>query len=92
MTTLQVRVDKKTKEKARKVFASLGIDMSTGIKLYLQQVNLRKGLPFLLTTQNGLTVQKEQEILCAAQEAAKGKNVTKVMTQDEAIKYLDNMV
>lgn len=90
MTTLQIRIDEKTKKQAKKIFASLGLDMSTGIKLYLKQVMIRKGLPFLVTTENGLTLQEEQELLQAVHEAEKGINVTKAMDADEALGYLED--
>jgi addiction module RelB/DinJ family antitoxin len=37
-TTLQIRIDKKTKDAAQKAFHSMGLDMSSGVKLYLTQV------------------------------------------------------
>lgn len=92
MTTLQIRIDEKTKKQAKKIFNSLGLDMSTGIKLFLEQVNIRKGLPFLLTTENGLSLAQEQALLQAAQEAEKGINVTKAMDAEEAIEYLDALI
>lgn len=46
MTTLSVRVDSKVKKAAGKVFADLGLDLSTGVKIFLQQVITEKGLPF----------------------------------------------
>ena len=44
-TTIQIRIDKKTKENARKVFAKIGMDMSTAIKLFLNQAERTKSLP-----------------------------------------------
>lgn len=35
MTTIQIRIDPKTKAKAKKVFNKMGLDMSSGIRLYL---------------------------------------------------------
>ncbi len=46
MTTLQIRIDPKTKKAAAKVFKDLGIDMSSGIKLYLTQVARKEAIPF----------------------------------------------
>jgi len=37
-TTLQMRIDKETKDKAQKVFRSAGLDMSSGTRLLLSQV------------------------------------------------------
>ncbi len=48
MTTIQIRIDEKTKKEATKVFNDLGIDMSTGIKIYLKKIIYNKGIPFEL--------------------------------------------
>ena len=89
MTTIQIRIDEKTKKSAKKVFDEIGVDMSTAVKLYLRQVALQKGIPFPLVTKNGFTIQEETEILEAAKEARGGKKVTKALTQKEALKHLD---
>ncbi|MEO6078016.1 MAG: type II toxin-antitoxin system RelB/DinJ family antitoxin [Candidatus Andersenbacteria bacterium] len=75
MTTIQIRIDEKTKKGAQKVFDTLGMDMSAGIKAYLRQVMRKKGIPFPLYTENGYTVEEEQEILKSAKEAERGINV-----------------
>lgn len=46
MTTIQIRIDEKTKRKARKVFSKMGLDVSSGIKLYLAQVAREDAIPF----------------------------------------------
>ena len=88
MTTIQIRVDKKTKQQAAKIFDKLGLDMSSAVRIYLHQVALRKGLPFLSLTENGLTTEQEQQIIHAAQEARDGKNVSRGLKGAEAINYL----
>ena len=45
-TTLQIRIDKKMKDAAQKTFRSMGLDMSSGVKLYLAQVANEKRIPF----------------------------------------------
>jgi DNA-damage-inducible protein J len=62
-TTLQIRIDSKTKKDAQKVFKELGLDMSSGVKLFLQQVVNTESIPFPLRTANGFTVEKERKIL-----------------------------
>jgi addiction module RelB/DinJ family antitoxin len=49
MTTLNVRIDPKTKAAASKALADLGMDLSTGVKIFLTQVATEKGLPFTPT-------------------------------------------
>jgi mRNA interferase YafQ len=63
-TSIQLRIDAKTKREASKVFADLGMDISTGMKLYLRQVIREKSLPFRPgRTVNGFTPEYEQELL-----------------------------
>ena len=54
-TTIQVRLDKRTKDQAQKVFRMLDISMSEAIKLFLRQVALQRGIPFDLKIPNALT-------------------------------------
>ena len=46
MTTMNIRIDEKTKKAARKALEGIGLDLSTGVKLFLNQVVIEKGLPF----------------------------------------------
>jgi len=89
-TTLQIRIDKKTKNATRKILEKLGLDMSTAIKIYFNKINHCKGLPFLLT-ENGLTVEEEEEILEISAKAKKGIDVSPGFSSaKEAIKYLNS--
>lgn len=45
-TPTQVRIDSDIKSKANTLFASLGLDMSSAVNLFLHQCVLRGGLPF----------------------------------------------
>ena len=45
-TTINVRIDKKTKECAQKTLEAMGLDLSSGIKMFLNQVITEKGIPF----------------------------------------------
>lgn len=46
MTTLNVRVDEKVKARAAKTLASIGLDMSAAVNMFLRQVIHDKGMPF----------------------------------------------
>ena len=91
MSNIQIRINEKDKNAAKNIFDKLGLDMSSAIKLFLKQTTLRKGLPFLLTTENGLTLEEEAEIIKASTEARKGKNVTRALKGKEAAKYLKSL-
>ena len=91
MTTIQLRIDEKIKNSAKKIFDELGMDMSSAIKYYLMQVVIRQGIPFELLTENGLTEKQEEEILEAEKEAEKGINVTRTKNWKETKAYLDSL-
>ncbi len=88
MTTIQIRIDEKTKASSAKILDEVGIDMSAAIKMFLKQIILQKGIPFRAVTENGLTLEQEDTILLRSAEAKRGVNITKAMRPDEAIAYL----
>lgn len=49
MATVNVRIEEKTKAAASKALAGMGLDLSTGVKLFLHQVVTEQGMPFLPT-------------------------------------------
>lgn len=78
-TTLQIRIDKKTKDRARKVFKDLGVDMSSGVKMFLQQVVNTESIPFEVRTANGFTPEREKEIIKETEWAFKhGKRYSSI--------------
>ena len=78
-SNLQIRIDKKTKERARKELKKAGLDMSSAIKLFLGQVIVQKKIPFEIRTENGFTPQQEEQIVRETQEALKrGKSYASV--------------
>jgi DNA-damage-inducible protein J len=46
MTTIQVRIEKKTKEAAVNTLEALGLDLSSAVKLFLHQVVVEQAIPF----------------------------------------------
>jgi len=48
-TVINIRTDKEVRNKAKKIFSSLGISTSAGINMFLHQVVYEKGLPFTPT-------------------------------------------
>ena len=47
-TRINVRVDNTTKKQAEAVFTALGMNMSTGINIFLAQVARSRSIPFAL--------------------------------------------
>ena len=77
MTTLNIRIDEKIKEDARKTFARMGLDISSAVKLFLYQSVEEQRIPFELRTVNGYTEKYEKEILEEIKDVKKGlKNKT----------------
>jgi addiction module RelB/DinJ family antitoxin len=60
-TTIQLRIDKKTKAAASAIFEKLGMDMTSGMKLFLSQVVRTKSIPFVARTENGFTPEYEKK-------------------------------
>ncbi len=59
---IQVRIDAKTKKEAKKILDSLGIDMSSAIKIFFRQVINTRNLPFEIRGEDGLTLAKSEEL------------------------------
>lgn len=70
MTTVNVRIEEKTKKAASRVLASIGLDLSSGIKIFLYQVATEQGLPFI-PTKNPAALRARLDAEFA--EAIKGK-------------------
>ena len=67
MELLQVRVDKETKEQASAIYASLGMDLSTAVRVFLKKSILIGGMPFEVSigqtrAQAMLSLQKMRDI------------------------------
>lgn len=58
-TTLQIRIDSATKAKAQKTFKALGIDLSSGVKLFLNQVVIEQCFPFVPSTKKTRALRKQ---------------------------------
>ena len=72
MSTIHVRVDEETKKQAGEVFADLGIDVSTGVKLFLRQVITEKGIPFTPSTSPAIVKAKWDAEVADALEKKQG--------------------
>ena len=91
MTTIQIRVDAKMKKASQKIIREMGIDMSSAIKMYLRQIIVRKGIPFIPMTENGFSLEKEAEILRASADTMAGNNLSRKMDRKSALEYLKTL-
>jgi len=80
--TIQVRLDKRTKDQAQKVFRTLDISMSEAIKLFLRQVALQKGIPFEIRIPNSVTDR-------TLRESEEGIDTHRVSSVDDLFKELE---
>ena len=81
MSTISVRVDDKLKDDSMKIFEELGLDLSTGIKMYLKQVVNKRGIPFEVTLE-------KSDIELAREDMARGR-VETFNNLDELLKDLN---
>ena len=79
-TMVHVRVDEKTKQKAAKTLASMGISVSDAVRMLLLRVAAEKALPFDVKVPNATTVK-------AMRAADKGKG-KRLKSADELFKDL----
>lgn len=49
MANINIRIDDELKEESKEILDSLGVDLTSGIKIFLKQVVLSNGIPFELT-------------------------------------------
>ena len=68
MANLQVRVDDTLKAEADRLFASIGLDTSTAVRVFLKQSVLRGGIPFELTGNPYLPYLQEADARAKAGE------------------------
>lgn len=80
--TIQVRLDKRTKDQAQKVFKMLDISMSEAIKLFLRQVALQRGIPFEIRIPNSVTDR-------TLRESEEGIDIHRASSVDELFKELE---
>ena len=70
-TRLSVRVDNATKKQAEAVFAALGMNMSTGINIFLAQVARSRAIPFALELSGDPIERRMREAVDAKISAVK---------------------
>ncbi len=81
-TTLQTRIDAKLKRDASKALKSMGLDLSTGVKLFLTQVVRTQSIPFELFTADNLPEERKIELMKEVEESL--KNGKRYATIEEA--------
>jgi len=70
-TRINVRVDNATKKQAEAVFTALGMNMSTGINIFLTQVARSRSIPFALELNGDPIERRMREAVNTNVSAAK---------------------
>ena len=60
-TTIQIRIDKKTKEGTEKTFNRLGLDISTAIRMFLRQAIITNSFPLDISNKELKEFKKEEK-------------------------------
>jgi DNA-damage-inducible protein J len=81
-TTLNTRIDAKSKEQARKILDCLGLTISEAITLYFRQIILRRGIPFDVEIPNELTAK-------TLKGSRKGRGLRKAANVDALFRELN---
>jgi DNA-damage-inducible protein J len=81
-TTLNTRIDAKSKERARKILDCLGLTMSEAITLYFRQIILRRGIPFDVEIPNELTAR-------TLRDSRKGRGLHRAANVDALFRELN---
>ena len=93
MSTVQVRVSEKSKKNVEKILESLGLDVTTAVRMFFCRIEMEHGLPFPVKqkqklTVNGFTPEFEAEVL----EAMKNPNLSSGFdTAEDVIAYLHSL-
>jgi DNA-damage-inducible protein J len=73
---LQVRMDRELKDSAEEVFAEIGLDATTAVRLFFTKVAQTRSIPFLLKAEPEFTSAQEAGILAAWEESKKPENLS----------------
>lgn len=82
---IQIRIDSKTKNEARKVLEIIGLDLSSAVKLFFKQIIIARNLPYEIRDENGFTLKKAQELresIAEAKNSAKKFNSAKSLIKN----------
>ncbi|MDL2207226.1 type II toxin-antitoxin system RelB/DinJ family antitoxin [Desulfovibrio sp. OttesenSCG-928-M16] len=73
-TNLQVRIDPALKAEAEQLFADIGLDMPTAIRLFLKQAVINNGIPFSLERDPFYSSSNQAHLTRAVRDLREGKN------------------
>ena len=73
---LQVRMERSLKEQAEEVFAEMGLDTTTAVRIFFTKVAKTRSIPFLLKAEPEFSAEQEARILKALDESEDPANLS----------------
>jgi len=92
MPTINIRTDARLKKAATKVLEGMGLDMSSAVKLFLNQIVITKTIPFPIRTVNGFTVEEEESLKRDIAETEKDFKEGKLKAYDSVDEMFDDIL
>ncbi len=95
-TTIQFRVDPKSKKEVEKILDEMGLDLPTAFRAFMKKIQATRSIPFRLQAEpevdeNGLTPKQVKAILKASDEARRGINTAgPFSTMEDLIQHLNS--
>jgi len=86
---LSVRVDPDVKRRAEDVFAALGMNMTTGINIFLTQVAQTKAIPFALKVTDFLESRMYDAVTNSIAELRKSNSPVALFDEKQNRPYLE---
>jgi DNA-damage-inducible protein J len=86
---LSIRIDEKIKNQADEVFHKLGLNMSTGITIYLTQVAAQQRIPFSLTLETPSEMSKKADALTGSARGAVQEAIGELKAKEVPIALYD---
>lgn len=62
MAQINIKVDQELKDKSAKIFSELGLDLTTGVRMFLSEVVREEGIPFEVTLRKSMYQQSLEDI------------------------------
>lgn len=81
MTNLQIRLDDDLKNQAQAVAESMGIDLSSAVRIFLAQLVKENGFPFLPTNDIFYCARNQDALRRSALQFAAGNIVSKSLDE-----------
>ncbi|KXT67236.1 type II toxin-antitoxin system RelB/DinJ family antitoxin [Streptococcus gallolyticus] len=76
MATITFKIDDKTKKEASKLYESMGLDLSSALRLFIKQSLVTRSIPFVI---------KADELTPILDDVAKGVNMSEEFTDVKSL-------